>query len=555
MFLEIHVDRRRKNPYVYGLFRETFRDDGQVRHRTRGRVTGLSLGQLEALRDFVQQGCPKDSGRCQVKNSRELGAVFAVLRMAESLGVDRLLYSRRVDWVRHVLAMIVGRVVYQGSKLSLTNLWRDTALWSLCGLGDARPDVDDCYEAMDELLARQPAIQKTLARKHLKDGCLVLYDVTSSYFEGEYKDSQLVDWGYNRDGKRGHKQIVIGLMTDKDGCPVGVSVYRGNTNDQKTLADRIRELKSEYGLRDVIMAGDRGMITAARLPELSEAGIRSVTALTHPEIFKLVQRKVIEPGLFDEREIAEVRDPDTPNVRYLLCRNPLTGEKERRTRLALIAKTREALETLAKSRKRRTVEELGAAVGKALARWKVGKFFIWRVRGGKSAQGEISAKARLRFSERRGELEWELNQPRVDTEESLDGCYVVRTDASEQVFDKNQAVACYRGLAEVERDFRQLKTVSIEIRPTYHQKDERIEAHVLLCMLAYYIQWHMQRRLAPLFEEDGEGADRRWTFAGVLERLKGIRQETVVFNNTEVTLKTTPDEEQQQILDLLSVRL
>lgn len=536
MFLEIHVDRRRKNPYVYGLFRETFRDHGQVRHRTRGRVTGLSFKQLEALRDFIQQGCPKDAGQgCTVKNSRELGSVFAVLRMAEALRLDRLLYSRREPWVRYALAMIVGRVVYQGSKLALTNLWRDTALWSLCGLGDERPDVDECYEAMDELLSRQPAIQKALARKHLKDGCLVLYDVTSSYFEGEYKESELVDWGYNRDGKRGHKQIVIGLMTGKDGCPVGVSVYRGNTNDQKTLADRIRELQAEYGLRDVIMAGDRGMITAARLPELTEAGIRSITALTHPEILKLVQRKVMEPGLFDEREIAEVRDPDTPNVRYLLCRNPLTGQKERRTRQALIAKTRAALEKLAKSRKRRAAEELGAAVGKALARWKVGKFFIWQVRDGK--------------------LKWELDQKRVETEQSLDGCYVIRTDASERIFDKNEAVACYRQLAAVERDFRQLKTVSIEIRPTYHQKDERIEAHVLLCMLAYYIQWHMHERLAPLFEEDGEGKDRRWTFAGVLERLKGIRQETVVFNSTEVILKTTPDDEQQRILDLLGVRL
>jgi len=536
MFLEIHIDRRRKNPYVYGLFRETFRQDGQVRHRTRGRVTGLSLGQLEALRDFIQQGCPKAaSEHCAVKHSREFGAVFAVLRMAEALGVDRLLYSRREPWVRYVLAMIVGRVVYQGSKLSLTNLWRDTALWSLCGLGDERPDVDDCYEAMDELLSRQPAIQKALARKHLKDGCLVLYDVTSSYFEGEYKDSQLVDWGYNRDGKRGHKQIVIGLMTSKDGCPVGVSVYRGNTNDQKTLADRIQELKAAYGLRDVILAGDRGMITAARLPELTEAGLRSITALTHPEILKLVRRKVIEPGLFDERAIAEVRDPETPNVRYLLCRNPLTGEKERRTRQALIAKTQEALEAVRRSRKRRTVEELGAAVGKTLARWKVGKFFLWRVREGK--------------------LEWELDQKRVETEQSLDGCYVVRTDASERSFDKNEAVACYRQLATVERNFRQLKTVSIEIRPTYHQKDERIEAHVLLCILGYYIQWHMQKRLAPLFEQDGQGQDRRWTFAGVLERLKGIRQETVVFNDTEVTLKTTPDDEQQRILDLLGVRL
>jgi transposase len=536
MYLEIHVDRRRKNPYFYGLFRETFREDGQVRHRTRGRVTGLTRAQLEAMREFLQRGCPQGpGGACQVRDSREFGAVFAVLRTAESLGVDRLLYSRRQPWVRHALAMIVGRVVYQGSKLSLTNLWHDTALWSLCGLGEGRPDVDVCYEAMDELLSRQAAIQKALARKHLQEGCLVLYDVTSSYFEGEYKGSGLVDWGYNRDGKRGHKQIVIGLMTDRDGCPVGVAVYRGNTNDQKTLADRIRELKEEYGLRDVVLAGDRGMITAARLPELTEAGIRSVTALTHPEILKLVTRKVIEPGLFDERRIAEVRDPDAPNVRYLLCRNPLTAEKERRTREALIGKTREAMESLAKSRKRRTPAVLGAAVGKALAKWKVGKFFRWEVRGGK--------------------LEWELDARRVDTEKSLDGCYVVRTDASAEVVDRNQAVACYRQLAAVERDFRQLKTVAIEIRPTYHHKDDRIEAHVFLCVLAYYIQWHMQRRLAPLFAEDGEGKDRRWTFAGVLERLKGIRQETVVFNDTEVTLKTTPDDEQQRILDLLDVRL
>jgi transposase len=362
-----------------------------------------------------------------------------------------------------------------------------------------------------------------------------LYDVTSSYFEGEYTDSELVDFGYNRDLKRGHKQIVIGLLTHSDGCPVGVSVYRGNTNDQKTLADRIRELKKDYGLRDIVLAGDRGMITAARLPDLSEAGIRSITALTHPQILKLVERKVIEPGLFDERSIAEVHDPDAVGLRYMLCRNPLTAEKEHRTRQALIGKTREALEKLAQSRKRRTIEELGAAVGKALARWKVGKFFTWRVAGGK--------------------LEWELDQQRVEREQALDGCYVVRTDTSEQAFDKNAAVACYRRLAEVERDFRQLKTVAIEIRPTYHHKDERIEAHVFLCMLAYYLQWHMQKKLAPLFEADGEGQDRRWTFTGVLERLKGIRQETVVFDKTEITLKTTPDDEQQRILDLLDVRL
>lgn len=534
MYLEIHTDRRRKNLYHYGLFRESFRKDGRVQHRTHGRVTGLSLAQLEAMRLFVQLGCPAGGGS-EVQDSREYGATWAVLQVAEDLGLGRMLYSRRCDWVRYALAMIVGRVVYQGSKLSLTNLWRDTALWVLCGLPGERPEVDECYEAMDALLARQPAIQKALARKHLKDGCLILYDVTSSYFEGQYVDSQLVDFGYNRDGKRGHKQIVIGLMTSREGCPVGVAVYRGNTNDQRTLADRVQELKEEYSLKDVIMAGDRGMITSARLQELSEAGIRSVTALTHPQMFQLVQRKVIEPGLFDERKIAEVRDPETPDTRYMLCRNPLTAERERKTREALINRTRTALEALVRSRKRRSTEEMSAAVGRTLARWKVGKFFTWQVKEGK--------------------LEWKLDEQRVALEQSLDGCYVVRTNVSEDILDTQAAVAAYRQLAAVERDFRQMKTVSLEIRPTYHHKDERIEAHVFLCMLAMYVQWHMQQRLAPLFAEDGDGKERRWTFAGVIERLKSIRLQTLTFNQTEVELTSTPDDEQQHLLDLLSVRL
>lgn len=303
--------------------------------------------------------------------------------------------------------------------------------------------------------------------------------------------SRRVDRGYDRDGKRGRKQIVIGLLTHKEGCPVGVSVYRRNTNDHRTLADRVKELKEAYGLRDVVLAGDRGMITAARFRELTEAGIRSVTALTHPEIFRLVQRRVIEPGLFDEHRIAEVYDPAATGIQYLLCRNPATGEKEHRTREALIAKTRESMETLAASRRRWTAKEPGAAVGKALAKWKVGKFFRWDVHEGK--------------------LRWEVGEARVALERSLDGCCVVRTDASAEAFDENEAVACYRQLAVVERELRQLKTVSIEIRPTYHHKDDRIEAHVLLCVLVYCIQWHMEKRLAPLFAADGEGKDRRRT--------------------------------------------
>jgi transposase len=314
---------------------------------------------------------------------------------------------------------------------------------------------------------------------------------------------------------------------------VGVSVYRGNTNDQTTLADRVEELKERYDLGEVILAGDRGMLTRARLAEVSAAGMRSVTALTHPQMWELVHRKVIAPSLFDEKNIAEITEPEDPSIRYLLCRNPLTAEKERKTRRALIEKTREALEKLARSRKKRTPEQIGAVAGQALAKWKVGKFFAWRVGDGK--------------------LQWSLDESRVQQEESLDGCYVVRTDASREVLDKTQAVGAYRQLALVDRGFRQLKTVALEIRPVYHQLDQRIEAHVFLCMLAYYVQWHMQQKLAPLFESDGTGKDRRWTWAGVLERLKSLHRQTVSMNGTSVTLTSRPDDEQEELLRLLEV--
>jgi transposase len=262
-------------------------------------------------------------------------------------------------------------------------------------------------------------------------------------------------------------------------------------------------------------------------------GIRSITALTHPQIFRLIKNKVIELGLFDERDIAEIYDPDTPDIRYLLCRNPISGEKERRTRQELIKKTKEALEKLERSRKKRSVEQLSAEVGKTLARWKVGKFFKW----------EIVEK----------KLKWEIDHKRIESEEALDGCYVIRTDVSKKVLDKDKTVECYRQLAEVERGFRRLKTVGLEIRPTYHHLDRRIESHVFLCVLAYYVEWHMRKLLSPLFENDGKGKDRRWTFEGVLERLKSIREEVIEVQKTEVTLKTRIDYEHQQILELLDV--
>jgi len=534
LHLEIFTDRRGKTPYHYGLFRSSFRQEGKVKHRTYGRVTGLPLSALQALRDFVRRGCPGGAAgvSCVTKHARERGACRAVLERIEELGLPRLIYSRREPWVKRVLAMIVGRIVYQGSKLSLVNLWKDSALWEVCGLGTGRPDANDCYEALDRLLARRKSIQKQLARRHLKEAGGVMYDASSSYLEGAYTGSRLVRFGHNRDGKRGHAQIVYGMLTDEAGCPVGLAVYPGNTADQATVKDRVKELKHDYGLKEIVLAGDRGMLTPVRQAEASVAGFRTITALTHPQMLRLIERRVIQLGLFDERDIAEVVDPEAPSVRYLLCRNPLTAEKESRTRQALIAKSRAALETLARSRKRRTAEQMGAAVGVALKKWRVGKFFDWKVEQGK--------------------LVWSLNQTQVAQEAALDGCYVVRTDAPAAKWPKRQVVDAYRRLADVDRGFRQLKTVSLEVRPVYHKKDPRIEAHLFVCLLAYYVQWHMQQRLAPLFAADGQGQDRRWTFAHVLERLKSIRRETVVLAGAEMQIDNLPDAEQQHILDLLA---
>ncbi len=537
MYFDIHTDRRRKTPYHYGLFRESYRDeDGQVRHRTRGKVMGLPLEKLKALREFVRAGMPDVSGvEKSTRSSREYGASGALWELALELGLDKMLYSRREEWVRYILAMIIGRVVWQGSKLSLVNLWKDTCLWDLMGLGGPRPDVDACYTAMDELLFRQGAIEKKLAKGRLTDGCVVLYDITRAYMEGDYDGSGLVDFGYAPAGKRGHKQVLVGLLTDREGCPVGVRVYRGNTSDQKTVSGWIETLKGDYELSQVIFVGDRGMLTKSRLTEVGQAGLQTVTALRHGQIMTLLKRGVIQMGLFDEKNIAQVVDPDPPNVRYMLCKNPLTAKKETKTRRALLDKTTAALVKLQSSKGKFDDQKRAAKVGAVLGKWKMAKFFTWRIQAGR--------------------LTWNLDQDRIQQEEILDGCYVVRTDVSKERLDKDEAVACYRRLMRVEQAFRNLKTVLLEIRPMFHHKDERIESHVLICMLAYWLQWHMLERLAPLFERDGEGSDRRWTLDGVIERLKGIRQEIVRFDGVDCLQTTTPDEEQQHILDLLKVNL
>lgn len=535
----LHLEIQQHKGNCYGLIRSSFREGGKVRHTTHGRLTGMSLNELKlvqaALRgDVVAKGSPEAH---QITDSKEYGASFAVLQLARELELDKAIYSKTSEgWVKDVLAMVAGRVVYAGSKLGLSNRWADTALWELCGVEGA-VDVDaHCYAAMDRLMLRQEAIQKTLADKHLKNGALVLYDITSSYFEGAYDDSDIVKFGYNRDGKRGHEQMVIGLLCSPEGCPVGVEVFPGNTQDAKTVPDKIAEVQKTYGIKEIIFVGDRGMVTHSNYDKVKDIkGLNTISALTHREIVELLTRKVIQPGLFDEKNIVEVFDPDNSKLRYCLCQNPNTAHREATTRQALIDKTRKALDKIANRKRRGATEKISAQVGKILDKTRMGKFVEWKVED--------------------GYLKWNLKEGKIEAEELLDGCYVIKCDVPPETMAKQDVVASYKKLTLVEQAFRNLKSVQLEVRPVYHKTDDRIRCHVFLCMLAYYLQWHMQQRLQPLFKTNRKGKNRRWTFELVIERLKSLRRQISLVASVGCRIVGTPDKDQVRILNLLQVKL
>jgi len=558
--LHLEIQSHRKNHY--GLIRSSFRLDGQVQHTSHGRISGLPLEKLKLLQaafrgDVVAVDSPD---AFQILCSREYGASHALLQLARELELHHMLYSRNEAWVGPALAMIIGRIVYAGSKLALSHQGQNTALWELCGV-EGKVDVDKhCYEVMDRLLERQPAIQRTLAKKHLQKGHLVLYDITSSYLEGEYEASDIVAFGYNRDGKRGHEQVVIGLICNEQGCPVGVEVFPGNTQDASTVPAKIAQIQNDYGVSELIFVGDRGMITQANNRKLKGvAGLQTISALSHRQIVELLQRKVITPELFDEKAIAEVLDPEDLKKRYCLCRNPETAKRETHTRQNLLELTRQKLEAIAlgrgakkknngdqadpdkktqaktpKKTKGASAETIGARVGRVLQRYKMGKFVQW--------------------SAPEGKLVWRFDQEKIQAEERFDGCYVVVADVPPDQMAKAQVVASYKKLSLVEDAFRNLKTVQLEVRPVYHKKDDRIRSHVFLCMLAYYLQWHAQERLQPIFEKDGQGKDRQWTFASVIQRLTTIRSDRVKSAGVEFNLITQTAADQKTILECLAQR-
>ena len=522
------------------MVRDNYREDGKVKHRTVANISKLPNSAITQLKKILSgKGRMINSVDLELGESREYGASFAILQLAREIGLEKLLYSRSEQRRNDLMALIAGRVIFQGSKLQLSNLYNDTSLWELCGhpAGEKIAVNQHCYLPMDKLLQRQSSIQKKLAEKHLDDGCLILYDITNTWLEGEYKDSELVAYGKAKGGKRGYKQVALGLITNRQGCPVAMEVFRGNTADQATVWGQAKTLAESYGVSEVIFAGDRGMLTPKRIEEVTAFGFRTLTALTHPQIRTLLQKNLIQPELFDEKGIVEICDPEQPGIRFMLCKNPETMRRSHETRKNLIAHTCAELEAIKNSSRKLDRDKKCARIGKVLAKFKVEKFFEWHL-------------------DQNDTLCYSLNAEKISSEEALDGCYIVRTDASQECFNKDEAVAGYKQLTQVEQAFRNMKTVSLELRPIYHKTDERIKSHVFLCMLAYYLQWHMHQKLAPLFENDRSGSGRRWTFCGVVERLKSIRKTALTIGGTAIDSKiTTPDSEQQEILDLLGVKL
>jgi transposase len=475
--------------YTTHLLRRSYRHEGKVKHQTLGNLSHLPLDLIDTIRRRLGGGGPPESDHWEIVRTLPHGHVAAVLGSLQNLGLDALLASRRSrtrDWV---VAMIVARVIAPASKLATSRALQDeTATTSLSTeLGIGNLDEDELYAAIDWLTERQHRIETKLAKKHLAEGTLVLYDVSSSYYTG--RRSGLVKFGHNRDGKKRFPQIVYGLLCNGNGCPVAVEVFEGNTADPTTFSAQINKVRRRFGIQRVVWVGDRGMITNKRINEdLRDVdGLDWITALRADAIKKLAADGVVQPSLFDERDLVEVSAPDFPGERLMVCRNPLLADERARKRNELLAATEKELEKIAAATRRTKRPLTGEAaialrVGRVRDRFKVAKHFVL----------EITDKG---FSYRR-------DQEKIDAEAALDGLYVIRTSVTSRDMGSEDVVRAYKTLSDVERAFRCIKTIDLKIRPIHHRLDERIKGHVFLCMLAYYVEWHMRRKLAPVLFDD-----------------------------------------------------
>jgi transposase len=489
MHIEV-VPNRGSKPCI--LLRESYRLGGKVRKRTLANLSKLPPAAIDGLRILLRGGSTVGdlAQSFEVAQSRPYGNVAAVLETLRQLGLEGDLDPRRSRERDLVVAMIVARILEPASKLATARgLGEEAPLSTLVEeLGLAAVDEEQLYGAMDWLFLRQSEMEQRLASRHLHDGSLVLYDVTSTYFEG--RCCPLAHLGHSRDGKKDKLQIVFGLLCSRDGCPVAVEVFDGNTGDPTTLGPQLDKVRKRFGLNRVVMVGDRGMLTSARLREDFRAidGLSWISALRTTEIRKLFAQPGFQFSLFDRRDMVELHSPDFPGERLIACWNPLLAAERSRKRESLLQATEKDLDAIVEATKRpknRLQDKalIALRIGKIVNRYKVAKHFVLEITD-------------TTFSYRR-------DQDRITSEASLDGIYVVRTSVPEDELSAHDAVRSYKNLSVVERAFRSYKTVDLHVRPIYHQLPERVRAHVFLCMLAYYVEWHMRRKLAPmLFDDD-----------------------------------------------------
>jgi len=568
------VPNRGSRPAI--LLRESYREGDKVKTRTLKNLSDWPAEQVEALRG-VLSGARLVAAGDGVTIERALlhGHVLAALETARAIDLERLLPRRGSQRCRGLaLAMIVGRMLDPAAKLATARMLdAATASHSLGAILElGRVTAKELYAALDWLGREQPWIEKMLARRHLQRGTLVLYDLTSTYLEG--RCCALAQLGYSRDGKRGKRQIVFGALCTPEGCPVAVEVFAGNTGDPSTLSAQVNKIKERFGLDRVVLVGDRGMITAARIEaDLRPAGLDWITALRAPAIQKLaVGDGPLQLSFFDERDLAEIASPDFPGERLIVCRNPALAAERARKREDLLTATEKHLgDVQARVRRARNplhgAAEIGKAVGKVLDRYKVGKHFDHTITD--------------------TDLVFRRKQAEIDAEAALDGVYILRTGVPSSAMEPNSIVAAYKSLSRVERFFRSTKTVDLEVRPVFHWASPRVRAHVFLCMLAYYLEWHMRQKLAPILFDDHDRpaaeaqraspvakavpspAARRkaktkttadgltvCSFRGLIDHLASLTRNTVrLGRNQSTTLLARPTTLQQAAFDLLGISL
>ena len=484
MYVDI-VPNRSSPPAI--LLRESWREGSKIRKKTIANISHWPRFQVEALRGVLkgEHLVPVDQ-LFLLEGSLPHGHVEAILGTLRKLGLERILNRRRCEERTLVVAMIVEQVLHSCSKLAQTRLWETTSLGEELGVLEA--DENDLYRALDWLLERQGRIEARLAREHLDEGAFVFYDVTSSYYEG--RTCPLARLGYGRDGKKGLPVIVYGTLADGEGRPISVQVYPGDTADPVTVPDQVQKLREHFGLKRVVLVGDRGMLTQTQIEVLRQyPGLGWITALRAPAIRQLLSKGFLQRSLFDVQNLAEISSPDFPDERLIACYNPILAEERRRKRNELLEATEAGLKKIQRQIERRTKTpfsegEIGVKVGKVLNAYKVGKHF------------EITLATNT--------LSWTRRSEQILQEEQLDGIYVIRTAEPRATLAASQAVRQYKNLSKVERIYRTLKGMDIRVRPIRHRTEAHVRAHIFLCLLAYYVEWHMRQALSPILFHDEE---------------------------------------------------